>query len=517
MAVNYFNNISEYEFSGFPIGFSRNNPIPLDKTEVWLDLEELRAYAATGATAYVGQKVTYVDVENKTATVYIIADTEGTLTPVGSPTEGDEVSISLNDGVLSLKDFGKRYYEFVAADGETAAHYEPVDVDADHPWSAGLTPKIVEEDGALVLGWFEPNETTIEGVQDQAVEALDKAEQAQEKIEEVSGKVTEVETKVTEVEDKVEKISDVLNDTVDENGETVEGLVTRTENLEADVADLQEAVADVYTKEEIDGKIASVFHYKGKKATYADLLLITDMVTGDVWEIEDEKKEYAYNGTEWIELGLTVDLSAYATSEYVDSKAETLQGGIDDLQDSIDEINTTVGEHTTTLGTYATDIQGLKDDLNPLKETVADMGTTIGTLESATTDFDTRVGTLEGYVGTPSGNLGALYPAVESLNSRVNDITTKGGEPNQINGISILGTALVPNEALIVDLPIFAGNTAGLIPAAEASIQANATNYFLNAAGLWANPFGDLAGKSVQEYVDNAVTSVAVVWESISE
>ena len=106
MAVNFLNDISKYEFSGFPIGFSRNNPIPLDKTEVWLNLEELKTYAASGATAYVGQKVTYVDVANKTATVYIIADETGTLTPVGSPTEGDEVSISLDNGVLSLKDFG---------------------------------------------------------------------------------------------------------------------------------------------------------------------------------------------------------------------------------------------------------------------------------------------------------------------------------------------------------------------------------------------------------------------------
>lgn len=322
MAVNFLNDISKYEFSGFPIGFSRNNPIPLDKTEVWLDLEELKTYAASGATAYVGQKVTYVDVANKTATVYIIADEAGTLTPVGSPTEGDEVSISLDNGVLSLKDFGKRYYEYVAAEGEVAAHYELVEVDDNHPWSAGLTPKIVDEDGTLVLGWFEPNETTIEGVQDQANEALDKAEQAQEKVEEVNGKVTAVETKVTEVEDRVDEISDILNDTVDENGETVEGLVTRVDNLETDITNLYDAVDNTYTKEEVDGKIASVFHYKGKKATYADLLLVTDMIVGDVWEVTDEKKEYAYNGSEWIELGLTVDLSAYATSEYVDAKAK---------------------------------------------------------------------------------------------------------------------------------------------------------------------------------------------------
>ena len=506
MAVNYYNNISEYEFSGFPIGFSRNNPIPLDKTEVWLDLEELRAYAATGATAYVGQKVTYVDVENKTATVYIIADAEGTLTPVGSPTEGDEVSISLNDGVLSLKDFGKRYYEFVAAEGETAAHYELVDVDADHPWSAGLTPKIVEEDGALVLGWFEPNETTIEGVQDQAVEALDKAEQAQEKIEEVSGKVTEVETKVTEVEDKVEKISDVLNDTVDENGETVEGLVTRTENLEADIADLQEAVADVYTKEEIDGKIASVFHYKGKKATYAELLLITDMIVGDVWEVTDEKKEYAYNGSEWIELGLTVDLSAYATSEYVDAKVKDVQDNLDAVAGDLAAHEEEVAGHADAIAANASAIEALQNADTALTENLEELQ---GQLDTQADELDS----LKASVGSPSENFtAALFPTIESLQSRIDGLVATGGEANLINGIAIGGTSITPDASKIVNLPSFSGSTAGLVPNVSTGIEAN---YVLTASGLWANPFGDMGGLTVKEYVDNTVANAALTWEEI--
>lgn len=510
MAVNYFNQTDKsYEFSGFPIGFSRNNPIPLDKTEIWIDFEELKAYATSDPTAYVGQKVTYVDAVNKTATVYTIADEEGTLQPVGAPTEGDEVTISLDNGILSLKDFGKRYYEFIpateASEGVAAveAHYELVEVDDNHPWTAGLTPKVVDEDGTLVLGWFEPNETTIEGVQDQANTALEKAEAAESKI-------TEVEEQVADVENRVDQISNTLNDTTDEAGEKVEGLVTRVTNLETDVADLYDAVDDVYTKEEIDGKIASVFHYKGKKATYAELLLTEGAAIGDVWEVTEENKEYAWNGSEWVELGSPVDLSAYATTKDVNEK---VQG----VQNNIDAVNTTVGQHTEQLNSHASSIETLQNEINPLKTTVGEISASVNELEGATNDMDTRVGTLEGYIGTPSGNLGALYPAVESLNSRVNDITTKGGEPNQINGISILGTALIPNEALIVDLPIFAGTSAGLVPTVTTIAQADASNYFLNASGLWSNPFGELNGKTVQEYVDDAVAGVAVVWEAISE
>lgn len=506
MAVNFLNDISKYEFSGFPIGFSRNNPIPLDKTEVWLDLEELKAYAASGATAYVGQKVTYVDVANKTATVYIIADEAGTLTPVGSPTEGDEVSISLDNGVLSLKDFGKRYYEYVAAEGETAAHYELVEVDDNHPWSAGLTPKIVDEDGALVLGWFEPNETTIEGVQDQANEALDKAEQAQEKVEEVNGKVTAVETKVTEVEDRVDEISNILNDTVDEDGEAVEGLVTRVDNLETDITNLYDAVDNTYTKEEVDGKIASVFHYKGKKATYADLLLVTDMIVGDVWEVTDEKKEYAYNGSEWIELGLTVDLSAYATSEYVDAKAKGVQDNLDVVAGDLATHKEEVAGHADAIAANASAIEELQNSNTDLT----------GNIENLQGQFDTQadeLNDLKASVGSPSESFtAALFPTVESLQSRIDGLVATGGEANLINGIAIDGTSITPDASKIVNLPSFSGSTAGLVPVVSTGVEAN---YVLTASGLWANPFGDMGGLTVKEYVDDAVANAALMWEEI--
>lgn len=526
MAVNFLNDISKYEFSGFPIGFSRNNPIPLDKTEVWLDLEELKTYAASGATAYVGQKLTHVDVVNKTATVYTIADEAGNLQAVGAPTEGDEVTIALDNGILSLKDFGKRYYEFVAATEATEeaeavpAHYELVEVDDTHPWSAGLTPKVVEENGVLVLGWFEPNETTIEGVQEQANTALDTANKAQEEVDAVEEKVTEVETKVTEVETKVDEITNTLNDTTDENGEVVEGLITRTENLEADVADLQDAVDNTYTKEEVDGKIASVFHYKGKKETYADLLLITDMIVGDVWEVVADNKEYAYNGSEWIELGFTVDLSAYATTEYVDSKAKSeaenaaaeVQTNVDNLSETVDNLSSEVETLTAEGGTIAA-----------LEDRVVSAESDIQTLTNDTENLAERTGTLESYVGTPSESsaLGALYPAVESINQRLNKIVADGGEPNLLNGISVNGTALSPNDALIIDLPIFNGSTFGFVPAANDFNE----NYFLNATGEWTVPMDSRIGtltfdsvqySTVEEYVD-AKVEAALTWENIAE
>lgn len=66
---------------------------------------------------------------------------------------------------------------------------------------------------------------------------------------------------------------------------------------------------DTYaTKDEI----VAVMHYKGTKASYS-ALPTTDNVLGDVWNVTDTGKNYAWNGTSWDELSGVTDLSAYLT------------------------------------------------------------------------------------------------------------------------------------------------------------------------------------------------------------
>ena len=69
-----------------------------------------------------------------------------------------------------------------------------------------------------------------------------------------------------------------------------------------------------YTKTEIDGLVAGVLHYKGTKASVANLPT-TDNVTGDVWHITADGSEYAWDGSIWQELGTAVDLSSYVTTD----------------------------------------------------------------------------------------------------------------------------------------------------------------------------------------------------------
>lgn len=76
---------------------------------------------------------------------------------------------------------------------------------------------------------------------------------------------------------------------------------------------------DYYTKAETDAKFSGLYHYKGSVATYADLPS-TGQTEGDVYNVEEDGMNYAWNGTKWDELGALIDLSDYYTKTEVDTE-----------------------------------------------------------------------------------------------------------------------------------------------------------------------------------------------------
>lgn len=68
----------------FGKSFSRMGAQPLDMYEVWYDLEALKTYAQTNATAYVGMRLVYADEENNKVTVYAIKNAAGDLYEIAS-------------------------------------------------------------------------------------------------------------------------------------------------------------------------------------------------------------------------------------------------------------------------------------------------------------------------------------------------------------------------------------------------------------------------------------------------
>lgn len=65
---------------------------------------------------------------------------------------------------------------------------------------------------------------------------------------------------------------------------------------------------------------SSAFHFKGTKPSIDDLPK-TGNTQGDVWQVGD--KEYAWNGTDWVELGFNVDLTPYIKTVDAEAKIAT--------------------------------------------------------------------------------------------------------------------------------------------------------------------------------------------------
>ena len=288
-------------FMGLPMNIARGNPIPLDKSEIWYSYEDMVAYAQTDPVAYVGQILGLVDEANGSAKAYIILNAAGDLQEVGAAILVDETTIVLkDDDTLSLKDFGKRYYRYVEATGSeedgnfVAAHYEIQEVDAEHPWKAGLEPKVARENNTLVLGWYEPNPTTIEGVNAQ-----------------------------------------------------VAGIQSAVNDLTSTVEEVVEDLSKVYTAEETDEKIAEVIANAEhlKREIVEELPLVAEADANVIYMVPsgltaDDNKYYEYillNGRFEKVGSWEVDLSQYAKTEEVVAKEEG-KSLVDD--DEIEKLST---------------------------------------------------------------------------------------------------------------------------------------------------------------------------------
>ena len=82
--------LNDAAYMALPMNIKRGNPIPLDTTAVWYNKTELETYAATGATAYVGQILTLV-ADNK-CEAFMISNEAGTLIKLAQTTASGDLA-----------------------------------------------------------------------------------------------------------------------------------------------------------------------------------------------------------------------------------------------------------------------------------------------------------------------------------------------------------------------------------------------------------------------------------------
>lgn len=293
----------EFNVMALPMAIERANPVCLDSTGVWYSLEEMRAYASTSPVAYIGQILALVNEADNSATAYIISNAAGDLVEVGAATLGDNKTITLDEnGVLSLKNWGKEYYRWVDAVGEegkegyVAAHHEKQLVDETHPWIAGLEPKSVAgADGTFEIAWYQPSTTTVEGLSS-TVNSL------RTSVETIQQTIGGVDTEGTILHDLAGKL--------DKTGGTMTGDLVLSDSSKA----ASEAVVDT----KIATAIGSAGHLKRSvveqlpEVSAADpdtiyMVKDTSITSGDAY------KEYMLIEGAMVQIGDTsVDLSPYA-------------------------------------------------------------------------------------------------------------------------------------------------------------------------------------------------------------
>lgn len=138
--------------------------------------------------------------------------------------------------------------------------------------------------------------------------------------------------------------------TTSEISAAVEKESNRAKAAQAELSDSITNKVELLT-EYIDQQAAKVFRWKGTKATKAELDA-TSGVVGDVWQVGTT--EYVYNGVVWQELGLNIDISAYATNEAlnkaktqlstaIQAEAQTRTQAINQITQQINNINQLIG------------------------------------------------------------------------------------------------------------------------------------------------------------------------------
>lgn len=243
------------------VSIKRGNPLPLDADSIFESYAALEAYAAD-VLAYPGQVVAVVNADS-TGIYYL--DQNLAIQPVGVVPAGDGLSVVMDDNdVISLHNYGKAYYKYVAEvkdeeTGETVseARYEKVTVgeaieegsEEVYAWKAGLEPKVVTEGGKLVIGWYEPNPTTIEGVNDQVTAVQGTVADLELSVgvpsaegQEATGLYKEVE----DVQEDVENLTSVVGTSEDALGENVDTLWAHVNDHEGRIDALEDIDHSVY-------------------------------------------------------------------------------------------------------------------------------------------------------------------------------------------------------------------------------------------------------------------------------
>lgn len=121
--------LNDAAYMALPMNIKRGNPIPLDTTAVWYDKTELETYAASGATAYVGQVLTLV--ADGKCEAYMISSEAGTLVKLAQTTATGDLATDVSNLQTQVGNLTKAVGSAAAEGTEASGLYKLIaDVEA---------------------------------------------------------------------------------------------------------------------------------------------------------------------------------------------------------------------------------------------------------------------------------------------------------------------------------------------------------------------------------------------------
>ena len=111
-------------YMNLPLGIERGNPAPVDTTAVWYNKTELENYAATGATAYVGQILTLV--ADSKCEAFMISNEAGTLIKLAQTTASGDLAHDVATLQGQVADLISKVGAKAGADTEATGLYKEI-------------------------------------------------------------------------------------------------------------------------------------------------------------------------------------------------------------------------------------------------------------------------------------------------------------------------------------------------------------------------------------------------------
>lgn len=184
----------------------------------------------------------------------------------------------------------------------------------------------------------------------------------------------------------------------------------------------------------LEGKISSVYSYKGSKATYAKLP--SDAAAGDVWNVEEAHDNHpagtnwAWTGTAWDALGGAIDLSAYYNKTQADAAIAAAVNAEKTLRETADTaLNGKITTNTQAIakingnaeGSLANTLKQAKDYTDTKVSNVSNLvANKVDKVEGSTLIPETKLALID----TNASNINALEVRVAANEAKLVGITT---------------------------------------------------------------------------------------------